>query len=190
MLLSYETSHLLLKVIHADAADAVLDFYLRDKELFERFEPDRMQNFYTLQYQRQVLVFEYNMAVQKKLFRFYIYEKDNLGRIIGTVCIHHIGYGYTSSCEVGYKFSSEVHHRGYATEALRRVMQLAFGELKLHRALAWVLPDNVASIRLLERVGFVREGISRDYLLLHGRWMDHVQYSMLETDYVPTWQSQ
>ena len=190
MLFIYETSRLLLKVIHADAADAVLDFYFRDKELFERFEPDRMQNFYTLQYQRQMLIFEYNMAVQGKLFRFYIYEKSNPGKIIGTICVHHIGRGYTSSCEVGYKFSSEVHHRGYATEALLWIMQLVFHELKLHRALAYVLPDNTASIRLLERVGFVREGISRDYLLLHGKWMDHVQYSMLDTDYIPTWQSQ
>lgn len=56
MLFDYETSRLRLKVVHADAADAVLDFYLRDKELFEKYEPDRMPNFYTLQYQRQMLL--------------------------------------------------------------------------------------------------------------------------------------
>lgn len=188
MLLAYETSRLLLKIIHADQAEAVLDFYFRDKELFETYEPDRMQNFYTLQYHRQMLIFEYNMAVQGKLFRFYIYEKSSPDRIIGTICVHHINRGYSGSCEVGYKFSSEVHRRGYAAEALSLIMQLVFCDLKLHRALAYVLPDNEASIRLLERVGFVREGISRGHLLLHGRWEDHVQYSMLETDapYMPT----
>lgn len=182
MLFDYETSRLRLKVVHADAADAVLDFYLRDRELFEKYEPDRMPNFYTLQYQRQMLLFEYNMSVQGKLFRFYVYERNNSSRIIGTICVHNINRGYTGSCEVGYKFSSEVHRRGYASEALSSVMQLVFSDLKIHRAMAWVLPDNMASIRLLERVGFIREGISRGYLMLHGVWTDHVQYSMLDSD--------
>ena len=52
MLFAYETERLLLKIIKPDQADAVLDFYMRDKELFEKFEPDRMPNFYTRQFQR------------------------------------------------------------------------------------------------------------------------------------------
>ena len=60
MLFAYETERLLLKIIKPDQADAVLDFYMRDKELFEKFEPDRMPNFYTRQFQRQMLLFEYN----------------------------------------------------------------------------------------------------------------------------------
>ena len=59
MLFAYETERLLLKIIKPDQADAVLDFYMRDKELFEKFEPDRMPNFYTRQFQRQMLLFEY-----------------------------------------------------------------------------------------------------------------------------------
>jgi ribosomal-protein-alanine N-acetyltransferase len=51
--------------------------------------------------------------------------------------------------------------------------------------MAWVLPDNHASIRLLERVGFSYEGISRGYLYLHGQWWDHAQYSLLSTDQSP-----
>ena len=68
MLFAYETERLLLKIIKPDQADAVLDFYMRDKELIEKFEPDRMPNFYTRQFQRQMLLFEYNMAVQGTLF--------------------------------------------------------------------------------------------------------------------------
>ena len=48
MLFAYETERLLLKIIKPDQADAVLDFYMRDKELFEKFEPDRMPNFYKM----------------------------------------------------------------------------------------------------------------------------------------------
>lgn len=182
MLFAYETPRLLLKVIKPDQADQVLDFYMRDKELFEQFEPDRMNNFYTPRVQKQTLAFEYNMAVQGTLFRYYVYEKQNPKRIIGTISFHHISHGYTSSCEIGYKFSSEVHHRGYATESLSFITSQIFEDLKLHRIVAWALPDNKASIRLLERVGFVYEGTCRDYLLLHGKWRDHVQYSMIRSD--------
>ena len=159
-----------------------LDFYLRDQELFERFEPDRAEGFYTVGFQKQILSFEYNMAVQGTLFRFYVYEKTDPKRIIGTISFHHIVRGFSNSCEIGYKFSSEVHHRGYATEALTKVLEVIFYELQLHRVQAWVLPDNAPSIRLLERVGFVFEGISRDYLFLHGTWQSHALYSILPSD--------
>ena len=161
MLFAYETERLLLKIIKPDQADAVLDFYMRDKELFEKFEPDRMPNFYTRQFQRQMLLFEYNMAVQGTLFRFYVYEKEHPERIIGTICVH---------------------HRGYATESLRFIMDLVFRDLKLHRAMAWALPDNTASIRLLERVGFVYEGICHDYMMLNQKWRDHAQFCMINPD--------
>lgn len=180
MLFAYETQSLLLKIIKPDQADAVLDFYMRDKELFEQFEPDRMVNFYTCQFQKQMLLFEYNMAVQGTLFRFYVYEKEHPERIIGTICVHHVVRGFSSCCEVGYKFSSKYHHFGYATEALSFITDLVFKDLKLHRIMAWVLPDNEPSMRLLERVGFVREGICHDYMMMHGQWKDHVQFCRID----------
>ena len=154
MLFAYETERLLLKIIKPDQADAVLDFYMRDKELFEKFEP----------------------------FRSYVYEKEHPERIIGTICVHHITRGFSEQCEVGYKFSSAYHHRGYATESLRFIMDLVFRDLKLHRAMAWALPDNTASIRLLERVGFVYEGICHDYMMLNQKWRDHAQFCMINPD--------
>lgn len=183
MLFEYETKRLNLKIIKPQHAAQVLDFYLRDKELFEQFEPDRAEGFYTAAFQKQILSFEYNMAVQGTLFRFYVYEKTNPDRIIGTISIQHIIRGFSNSCELGYKFSSEAQHKGYATEALRRILEVIFDEVKLHRVQAWVLPDNMPSIHLLERIGFVCEGISRDYLFLHGTWRSHALYSLLPSDF-------
>lgn len=183
MLLEYETKHLSLKVIKQDQAAQVLDFYLRDKELFEKYEIDRLPDFYTTKFQKQVLAFENKMMKQGSMYRFYVFRREDPQQIIGTISFHHISQGYFSSCEIGYKFSSEFHHRGYAAEAMRKIAGLIFDELGLHRIVAWVQPDNVPSIRLLERVGFQREGICRDYLKLHGEWTDHVQYSLLSSDY-------
>ena len=108
MLFAYETERLLLKIIKPDQADAVLDFYMRDKELFEKFEPDRMPNFYTRQFQRQMLLFEYNMAVQGTLFRFYVYEKEHPDRIIGTICVHHITRGFLNSVRLDISFPAHI----------------------------------------------------------------------------------
>lgn len=183
MLLEYETKRLILKVLKPDQAPQVLDFYLRDKELFEKYEVDRLPEFYTAKFQKQVLAFEIKMMKQGSLYRYYIYRKENPEQIIGTISFHHISHGYFSSCEIGYKFSSAFHHRGFATEAIQKVAGLVFDELGLHRIVAWVQPDNIPSIRLLERAGFRREGVCRDYLKLHGEWKDHAQYSLLSSDY-------
>ena len=87
MFFQYETPRLLLKVLRADCATQVLDFYNRDKELFEMYEIDRVPDFYTVKHLQKVLRYEYNMAVKSQLFRFYVFEKENPYRIIGTVCI-------------------------------------------------------------------------------------------------------
>ena len=183
MLVEYETERLILKTLKPEQAPQVLDFYLRDKELFEKYEVDRLPDFYTVKFQKQVLSFEGKMMKQGSLYRFYVYQKENPGQIIGTIGVHHISHGYFSNCEIGYKFSSSIHHMGYATETMRKVTGLLFEELGLHRIVAWVQPDNVSSIRLLERTGFKREGICRDYLKLQGEWVDHAQYSLLATDH-------
>lgn len=179
MQFKYETERLILKIIEPEEAAEVLDFYLRDKELFEKYEPERIAGFYTLERQAQIVAYEYNAAVKGSLFRYYVYRKQDRRRIIGTICFHHIQGGFSSSCEIGYKFSSAYQHMGYATEALQTITRLIFTDLKLHRIMAWALPDNLASARLLQRVGFCQEGVSRDYLFLQGAWRDHAQYSMI-----------
>lgn len=183
MQFKYETDRLILKIVRANAAGQVLDFYLRDKELFEQYEPDRIPDFYTIKKLSQLITLEYNAAIDGTIFRYYAYRKLCPNQIIGTVCFHDIQRGNASRCEIGYKFSSAYHRMGYATEALRAITIAIFRELDLHRIMAWALPDNEASARLLVKTGFVREGISRDHLFLQGRWRDHAQFSLINPNH-------
>lgn len=185
MQFEYETERLILKIVKPEAAEQVLDFYLRDRELFERYEPERIPGFYTVEKLKKLIVLEYNAAVKGTIYRFYVYRKGCPDEMIGTVCFHDIEKGISSSCEIGYKFSSRYHRRGYATESLRMITRAIFRELGLHRIMAWALPENEASARLLIKVGFVYEGISRDHLFLQGRWRDHAQFSMIDPGYHP-----
>ena len=72
---------------------------------------------------------------------------------------------------------------GYITEALRAlVFDIAFGPLGLHRVEANVMPRNNRSIRVLEKLGFVQEGLARDYLRINGRWENHIHYVTLNRE--------
>jgi len=178
MLLQYETRRLILKVLGPDYANDVLRFYLRDRELFEQFEADRSPNFYTDGHQRTILQLEYGLTLKLAQVRFYVFLKDDPETIIGTVCLYDISNSY-SRAEIGYKFSSAYHHKGYATEAVEKLIDIAFSDLNLHRLCAHVQDDNIPSIRLLIGLGFEKEGICRDYLCLNGIWTDHLQYSLV-----------
>ena len=179
MLMQYETNRLMLCIVRADAAPQVLDFFQRDRALFEQYEPDRAPHFYTLGFQRETLKYEYSLATKLSHIRFYVYRKEDPDTIIGTVCFHNITQNPYYCCEIGYKFSSAFHHQGYALEAVEKGIDIMFSELQIHRIMAWVMPENEPSIRLLQSLGFAYEGMNSDHLYMHGKWVSHAQYSLI-----------
>lgn len=179
MKFSYETNRLLLKILDGSHANDVLRFYLTNREPFEQCEALRPENFYTEDYQRRVLNYEFNMCIKKAGVRFWIYKKTDPLHVIGTVCFRNIMRHVYQSCEIGYKLDMLSWHQGYAFEAVEKCIDIAFYELNLHRICAHIMPDNLASIRLVERIGFEREGIARKSAMVRGVWQDHAVYSIL-----------
>jgi len=84
--------------------------------------------------------------------------------------------------EVWYTIHPNHWRKGIATEALNLVLDFAFGELNLHRVQAGCAVNNIGSIRVLEKVGMVKEGQGRKILPLSSGWSDNYEYSILETD--------
>ncbi|NNF33954.1 MAG: GNAT family N-acetyltransferase [Saprospiraceae bacterium] len=84
--------------------------------------------------------------------------------------------------EVWYKIHSDYWNNGIATEVLARMIDFGFDELMLHRIQAGCAVDNIGSIKVLEKVGMIREGIGRKILPLKSGWSDNFAYSILETD--------
>lgn len=74
--------------------------------------------------------------------------------------------------------------RGLMTEAVRQTVRRAFEDFGLHRVEANIQPGNLKSIGLVKRVGFMKEGFSRDYLKVDGGWRDHERWAILATDFV------
>ncbi len=88
-----------------------------------------------------------------------------------------------SGCaEMGYAYHRDAWGRGYATEAARRVAQFGFEELRLHRICAYCDVPNVASARVLEKIGMRREGHLREAARRRDGWHDHYLYAVLRDD--------
>ena len=86
--------------------------------------------------------------------------------------------------EIGWVFGREHQRRGYATEAARSLLAYAFESLHCHRVIATCQPENVASWRVMERLGMRREGYFRKCILRGpGEWWDEYFYSILEEEY-------
>lgn len=112
---------------------------------------------------------------------FFICAADG-GQLLGGLTLSNIRRGVAQAATLGYWVGAPFAGRGVMTAAVRTIAPHAFGPLGLHRLEAACLPSNAASIRVLEKVGFVREGLARRYLKIDGRWQDHVLFAHLDDD--------
>lgn len=107
------------------------------------------------------------------------------GAILGAININEIIRGPAQSAFLGYWIGAVHARQGYMTEALQLALRHGFGALKLHRVEANILPVNRASIALVRRAGFRREGYSARYLKIAGRWADHERWALLSDRWRP-----
>lgn len=107
--------------------------------------------------------------------------------VVGTCNFTQIAKGPWRACVLGYQIARRHEGRGLMREALSATIDYAFRELRLHRIMANYRPENARSARLLERLGFVREGFARDYLFIDGAWRDHVLTSKTNPAFDAAW---
>lgn len=108
-------------------------------------------------------------------------KEDNA--VMGSIALSQIFRGAFLNAYLGYQIGEEFAGQGYMTEAIQLMLRHAFVTLKLHRLEANIQPGNVASIALVRRAGFVREGYSKRYLKIGGRWRDHERWAILVEDW-------
>lgn len=107
-------------------------------------------------------------------------ESDNA--LVGGLTLANIRRGVAQAGSIGYWVGAPFAHKGYMTAALRTLIPFCFSSLRLHRLEAACIPSNAASIGLLEKCGFKREGYARQYLCINGMWQDHLLYARLRDD--------
>jgi ribosomal-protein-alanine N-acetyltransferase len=98
--------------------------------------------------------------------------------IIGRVALGGVMRGVFQNAYLGYWIDEEHQGKGLMTEAVRTVVGFALGPAGLHRVQAAVMTNNPASMRVLEKAGFRREGLAERYLCIAGVWEDHVLFGV------------
>ena len=119
---------------------------------------------------------------QDQAYPFFIFRND--GVLVGGITITQIRRGVSQTCSIGYWMGAAHAGRGHMSAAVAATTPFVFDNLKLRRIEAACLPHNHASIRLLEKAGFRREGYAREYLCIDGAWQDHLLYALLRGDAV------
>lgn len=111
-------------------------------------------------------------------------ERVESGEMIGSVGLLRFDFEHRHA-ELGYEMARRWWGHGLTPEAAAAVIRYGFSVLGLHRIEAGVLPGNDASVRVLQKLGFVEEGTRRDYLRAKGRFHSFRWFSLLETDESP-----
>jgi ribosomal-protein-alanine N-acetyltransferase len=169
------TERLVLRHTRPAHALQTAAFFARNRVHFQRWDPPAPADFYTVEFWQRNLARAADDFAADRAVRFDLCDAtDADGLIIGRVGFSQVVRGAFQSCMLGYQIDAKYEGQGLMTEALRAAIDYMFRVRGLHRVQANHLEENERSARVLERVGFAREGLARDYLFINGRWRDHV----------------
>ena len=177
---------LIVRPFQLEDAEERLQLLTENREHFQKWSPvKRNEEYFTLQGQIDCIKDFMAKSVDDVKYDYGIFLKvDNTLSLIGEVQFTFVERGPKQTCMVGYHIGKKFNGFGYMTKALEIALKIAFEELKFHRVTSQVNPENIGSLRVLEKVGFVKEGYARKYLKIDDVWHDHVCLALLEEEYL------
>jgi ribosomal-protein-alanine N-acetyltransferase len=117
-------------------------------------------------------------------YAFLVFRKSDRA-MVGGATLTNLRRGAAQAGSLGYWMGKDHAGKGYMSAALAALVPFAHSMLRLRRIEAACLLSNAASIRLLEKMNFIREGTARQYLSIAGHWQDHLLYARLAGDPLP-----
>ena len=155
----------------------------------DRWSPPATSAFFTDAFWRERLGAAVDEYAAGRAARFVLQPPGGAidAEVLGTCNYTNIVRGPFLACHLGYQIARAHEGRGLMAEALRACNAFMFARLRLHRIMANYRPENDRSRRLLERLGFVREGLARDYLFIDGAWRDHVLTALTNPGFDDAW---
>lgn len=179
-----ETPRLFLRLGEARDSAAIAAFYARNREYFADSQPARDEAFYSEPFWRERQRSLQDDFDADRGYAFFIFLHDEPSRVIGQCAISSVQRGPMQAAYLGYQLDEAACGNGYMSEALTALIAWAFKDKNLHRLMANYRPSNEKSAAVLKRLGFNIEGYARDYLLLNGRWQDHILSSLINPAFI------
>jgi [ribosomal protein S5]-alanine N-acetyltransferase len=111
-------------------------------------------------------------------YAFFVFRSED-NALLGGCTLSNVRRGVTQCCALGYWVGERFARQGYMNRAVRALIPFIFRTLGLHRIEAACVPSNDPSQHLLEKAGFRREGLAKNYLQINGEWQDHTLFALL-----------
>lgn len=179
-----ETKRCILRLPRNDETQKLLEFYKSNQDHLAPWDPIMPNNFLTLDYWENKISEYHNEYEKQQTLRFHIFLKES-DELIGMANFSRIVRGVFHCCGLGYRISAKYEGQGLMSESLRGAINHIFDELNFHRIEANFIPSNIRSENLLRKIGFIKEGYAKDYLLIAGKWQDHVLNSLTNDNWTP-----
>jgi len=173
------TERLVLRPAEPDDAPLVWRYVVDNREHLGPWEPARGDAYFTQRYWESTLAIHAQRERQGHRAAWLIFDRRLPGSVAGRCALDPISRGPFQSATLGCSLAANVVGKGLMHEALTALIGAAFGALDLRRIEANVRPENERSLRMLDRLGFVREGFSEQFLEIGGEWCDHVRTALV-----------
>jgi ribosomal-protein-alanine N-acetyltransferase len=176
--LELQTPRLILRALTRNDARELLELRIRNREAFRPFEPNYPDSHFTLTTQREIIEEFSNIQLRGLGLGFGIFLRTASRPLIGRIAIRNIVRGVAQNGTIGFFLDAAYHSQGYMTEACRATVTYCFSHFDLHRLDASVMPENLPSRRVFEKLGFANEGTAHAFLFINNAWRDHILYAM------------
>ena len=172
-----ETKRLVLRKVTKEDAESILD-YLSDEVVMKYYG---LEPFKSINNALDEISWYQSIHNNKTGIRWGITLKDQ-GIVIGSCGFHN----YVSQhfrTEIGFELSKEQWGKGIASEAVEAIINYGYKHMNFQRIEALIEPPNLSSQKLVEKLGFIREGLLRNYEFTSGKFDDLYMYSLLKQDF-------
>jgi len=176
-----ETQNMVISLLNANDLAFLMTYQNENRAHFSKWEPIRNEEYFSLNETKVRLELDLKDFQLGSSITLVAFNKEKT-KILCLCKFSNIVYGVFQACNLGYSISKNEQGKGLMFEMLQASIQYVFEAYKLHRIMANYMPLNIRSEKLLNRLGFQKEGLAKSYLKIAGSWQDHILTSKISSN--------
>lgn len=177
-----QNENIILRTSEPTDGKLIADYFVANRAFLRPWEPRREEAFYSEQGWTKRLVKLHELHRMGLGYYLIILDSES-GDMMGTVSFSNISRFPFHACNLGYSLAENAQGKGVMTKAMRLAIKYMFDIQNVHRIMAAYLPRNHRSEATLMRLGFKKEGLAKDYLLIDDIWEDHILSSLVNENW-------
>lgn len=176
------TDRMVLRLAHERDSHRMAEYYTDNREFLKPWEPSRDESHcYASGWQARLSLIT-EMQKQGNAYYFLLLD-NNENHVQGVANFSNVLRGSFHACFLGYSLGQQWQGQGLMFEALQSLIRYMQRQQRMHRIMANYMPHNHRSGDLLARLGFEREGYAKDYLMIDGKWQDHILTALTQQEW-------